>query len=39
MTQNDLTDSQTDEDRIMKSQMEQMVDSYDSYMRMMTLGR
>ena len=39
MTQNDLTYSQIDEDRIMKSQMEQMVSSYDSYMRRMTLGR
>jgi ubiquinone/menaquinone biosynthesis C-methylase UbiE len=39
MTQNDLPHSQTDEDRIMRSQMEQMVGSYDSYMRKMTLGR
>ena len=39
MTQNDLTDSQTDEDRAMRSQMEQMVGSYDSYMRKITLGR
>ena len=30
---------QADEDRIMKSQMEQMVDSYDSYMSKVTLGR
>src|SRR5512136_1245207 len=39
MTGNDVTYSQTDEDKIMKSQMEQMVDSYDSYMRKITLGR
>ena len=39
MTQNDLTHSQSDEDRIMKSQMEKMVDSYDSYMRKITFGR
>jgi len=39
MTQNDLPHSQTDEDRLMRSQMEQMVGSYDSYMRWMTLGR
>ena len=39
MTQNDLPHSQTDEDRIMRSQMEQMVGSYDSYMKWMTLGR
>ena len=39
MTQNDLTYNQADEDRMMKSQMEQMVDSYDSYMSKMTLGR
>jgi ubiquinone/menaquinone biosynthesis C-methylase UbiE len=39
MTQNDLPHSQTDEDRIMRSQMEQMVGSYDSYMRKMTLGQ
>lgn len=30
---------QTDEDRIMKSRMEQMVDSYDSYMSKVTMGR
>ena len=30
---------QTDEDRIMQSQMEQMVDAYDSYMSKVTLGR
>ena len=39
MTQSDLTDSQTDEDRAMRSQMEQMVGSYDSYMKWMTLGQ
>jgi ubiquinone/menaquinone biosynthesis C-methylase UbiE len=39
MTQNDSAHDQVDEDRIMKSQMEQMVNSYDSYMRKMTLGR
>jgi hypothetical protein len=39
MTQVDLPHSQTEEDRIMRSQMEQMVGSYDSYMRKMTLGR
>jgi ubiquinone/menaquinone biosynthesis C-methylase UbiE len=39
MTQNDSTYNRVDEDRTMKSRMEQMVDSYDSYMRMMTLGR
>jgi len=39
MEQNDLADDSADEDRKMKSQMEQMVNSYDSYMRKMTLGR
>ena len=39
MTQNDSTHDPVDEDQIMKSQMEQMVNSYDSYMRKMTLGR
>jgi len=39
MTQNDSAYDRVDEDRIMKSQMEQMVNSYDSYMRKMTLGR
>src|SRR5512136_707541 len=39
MKQNDSTYNQVDEDRTMKSQMEQMVNSYDSYMRTMTLGR
>jgi ubiquinone/menaquinone biosynthesis C-methylase UbiE len=39
MKPNDATCEQVDEDAIMKSQMEQMVPSYDSYMRKMTLGR
>ena len=39
MKQNDSAYSQVDEDKTMKSQMEQMVNSYDSYMRTMTLGR
>src|SRR5512137_2811073 len=39
MTQNNLTYNQAAEDRMMKSQMEQMVDSYDSYMSKVTLGR
>jgi ubiquinone/menaquinone biosynthesis C-methylase UbiE len=32
-------DEQVDEDKFMKSQMEKMVPSYDSYMRKMTFGR
>jgi len=39
MKQNDSAYNQVDEDKTMKSQMEQMVNSYDSYMRTMTLGR
>lgn len=39
MEQNDSTYEQIDEDKIMKSQMEKMVPSYDSYMRKMTFGR
>jgi ubiquinone/menaquinone biosynthesis C-methylase UbiE len=39
MKQNDSAYNRVDEDRTMKSQMEQMVNSYDSYMRTMTLGR
>ena len=39
MTQNGLTNNQVDEDRMIKSQMERMVNSYDSYMRKMTFGR
>jgi len=37
--QNDLAYEYVDEDKIMKSQMEKMVHSYDSYMRTMTFGR
>jgi ubiquinone/menaquinone biosynthesis C-methylase UbiE len=39
MEQNDSTYEQVDEDKTMKSQMEKMVPSYDSYMRTMTFGR
>jgi ubiquinone/menaquinone biosynthesis C-methylase UbiE len=39
MEQNDSATKQGDEDQTMKSQMEKMVPSYDSYMRTMTLGR
>ena len=39
MEQNDLVDTQYDEDKAMKSEMEKMVPSYDSYMRKMTFGR
>jgi ubiquinone/menaquinone biosynthesis C-methylase UbiE len=39
MPQTDPGSKQVDEDQLMKSQMEQMVGSYDSYMRKMTLGR
>jgi ubiquinone/menaquinone biosynthesis C-methylase UbiE len=39
METNDSTDEQVDEDQLMKSQMEKMVPSYDSYMRKVTLGR
>jgi ubiquinone/menaquinone biosynthesis C-methylase UbiE len=39
MKQDDSAYDRVDEDRAMKSQMEQMVDSYDSYMGRMTLGR
>ena len=39
MTQNDLAGRPMDEDAVMKSQMEKMVDSYDSYMSKVTLGR
>jgi ubiquinone/menaquinone biosynthesis C-methylase UbiE len=39
MTQNNPTYKQVDEDKVMMSEMEKMVDSYDSYMRKMTLGR
>ncbi len=39
MTPQDSIHSPVDEDQAMKSQMEKMVSSYDSYMKMMTLGR
>ena len=39
MEQNDAATQQIDEDQLMKSQMEKMVPSYDSYMRKVTLGR
>jgi ubiquinone/menaquinone biosynthesis C-methylase UbiE len=39
MKQDDSAYNRIDEDRAMKSQMEQMVNSYDSYMGKMTLGR
>jgi ubiquinone/menaquinone biosynthesis C-methylase UbiE len=39
MTQEVTAENQGNEDQIMKSQMEKMVDSYDSYMRKVTLGR
>ena len=39
MTQNDPVYESVDEDELMKSQMEKMVDSYDSYMRKVTFGR
>ena len=39
MAQNDAATQQIDEDELMKSQMEKMVPSYDSYMRKVTLGR
>jgi ubiquinone/menaquinone biosynthesis C-methylase UbiE len=39
MTQNDSTANQIDEDAASKSRMEQMVNSYDAYMRRITLGR
>lgn len=39
MEQNDSANKQVDEDQAMKSQMEKMVPSYDSYMRKMTFGR
>ena len=38
MEQNDSANKQVDEDQSMKSAMEKMVPSYDSYMRKMTLG-
>ncbi len=39
MEQNDSANKQVDEDKSMKSQMEKMVPSYDSYMRKITFGR
>jgi len=39
MKQNDSAYEQVNEDKLMKSQMEKMVPSYDSYMRKMTFGR
>jgi hypothetical protein len=39
MEQNDSANKQVDEDKSMKSQMEKMVPSYDSYMRKVTFGR
>jgi ubiquinone/menaquinone biosynthesis C-methylase UbiE len=39
MKQNDKNSNQVDEDSLMKSQMEKMVDSYDLYMKRITLGR
>jgi ubiquinone/menaquinone biosynthesis C-methylase UbiE len=37
--QDSMAYEQVDEDKIMKSQMEKMVPTYDSYMRKMTFGR
>jgi ubiquinone/menaquinone biosynthesis C-methylase UbiE len=39
MKQNDLNHSPIDEDSVMKSQMARMANSYDSYMKKITLGR
>src|SRR5512136_450770 len=39
MEQNNSTQEPVDEDQLMKSQMEKMVSSYDSYMKKMTFGR
>lgn len=39
MKQKDSNHNQVDEDSKMKSQMEKMVNSYDSYMKKITLGR
>jgi ubiquinone/menaquinone biosynthesis C-methylase UbiE len=39
MTHDDHTNKQVDVDETMKSEMEKMVDSYDSYMRKITLGQ
>jgi ubiquinone/menaquinone biosynthesis C-methylase UbiE len=39
MKQNDSNQTQIDEDSVIKSQMGKMVDSYDLYMKRITLGR
>jgi ubiquinone/menaquinone biosynthesis C-methylase UbiE len=39
MKQNDSNHNRVDEDSVMKSQMEKMVNSYDLYMKRITLGR
>jgi ubiquinone/menaquinone biosynthesis C-methylase UbiE len=39
MEQNNSTHEPVDEDKLIKSQMEKMVTSYDSYMRKITFGR
>ena len=39
MTENKSNQSRDDEDTIMKSHMEKMVNSYDKYMKRITLGR
>jgi ubiquinone/menaquinone biosynthesis C-methylase UbiE len=39
MTKNDPVDEPVDEDELIKSQMEKMVDSYDAYMKKVTFGR
>jgi ubiquinone/menaquinone biosynthesis C-methylase UbiE len=39
MAQNDPAHNQVDEDQLMRSQMEQVVDSYDSYMSEATFGQ
>src|SRR4030042_2546462 len=39
MTEHKSNESRDDEDTIIKNQMEKMVDSYDLYMKRITLGR
>jgi len=39
MKENDSASNPVDEDLLIKSQMEKMVDSYDSYMKRITMGR
>jgi len=39
MKKNDTNHSSVDEDSKIKSQMEKIVNSYDSYMKKITLGR